>query len=125
MRTSRLALAAWLLLALGAVGATAAPATAEELPTRTVVSKVVKVDGHLIFRGRVEPEHVNKSVWIQRKTCGTCEWKGYAKTTSDDASRYRQEIAVPRTGKWFYRARVRAYGGYAESFSGVWKVYLK
>jgi hypothetical protein len=117
-----LALALALGLGLASTAAAAAPAGTE--PTRTVVSKVVKNKGHLIFKGRVEPEHVDKPVWIQRKKCGSCAWAFYAKVMSDETSHYKREVKPPRTGAWFYRAKVGAYGGYATSYSGVWKVYL-
>lgn len=112
------------VLATGPIVAGAGPAAAEPLPTREVVSKVVKNKGRLIFKGRVAPGDPGRNVWIQRKTCGTCAWKFYAKTQTDETVHYKREIAVPRKGRWFYRARVGAYGGYGRSLSGVWKVYL-
>jgi hypothetical protein len=125
MSARRLAAAALTaVLAAGPVVVTASPATAEPLPTRTVVSKVVKNKGHLVFKGRVDPGDPGKNVVIQRKKCARCSWKFYAKTQTDETVHYRQEIAVPRKGRWFYRAKVSAYGGYGPSRSGVWKVYL-
>ncbi len=112
------------VLVAGPVAASAGPAAAEPLPTRTVVSKVVKNKGHLIFKGRVDPGDPGRNVVIQRKKCGRCAWKFYAKTQTDETVHYKREIAVPRKGRWFYRARVGAYGGYGRSLSGVWKVYL-
>ncbi|MEZ5094126.1 hypothetical protein [Nocardioides sp.] len=108
-------------------GPTAGPAAAagtDPLPTRTVVSKVVKNKGHLIFKGKVDPGDPGRAVYVQRKKCRKCAWKFYAKTTTDDTVHYKQEIAVPRKGTWFYRAKVPAYGGYDVSLSGVWKVFL-
>lgn len=125
MTARRLATAALaVVFAAGPMVAGAAPAAAEPLPTRTVVSKVVKNKGHLIFKGRVEPGDPGKNVVIQRKKCGTCAWAFYAKTQTSDTLHYKREIAVPRQGAWFYRAKVGAYGGYGPSRSGVWKVYL-
>ncbi len=112
------------LLTAGPLAASGAAAAAEPLPTRTVVSKVVKNKGHLIFKGRVDPGDPGKNVVIQRKKCGTCDWRFYAKVQTDETLHYAREIAVPRTGRWFYRAKVSAYGGYGPSRSGVWKVYL-
>ncbi len=114
-----------LVVAMLAWGPLASPAAAGTLPTRTVVSKVVKNSGRLVFKGKVEPEHANKNVWIQRKKCKGCAWKFYAKVKSDDTSHYKQEIKAPRRGAWFWRAKVVAYGGYDASFSGVWKTYVK
>ncbi len=126
MSARRLATAALAaVLATGPWVATAAPAAAEPLPTRTVVSKVVKNKGHLIFKGRVDPGDPGKDVVIQRKKCRTCAWTFYAKTQTDETIHYQQEIAVPRQGRWFYRAKVSSYGGYGPSRSGVWKVYLR
>ena len=124
MSARRLATAVLAVLLAAGPMASAAPAAAEPLPTRTVVSKVVKNKGHLIFKGRVDPGDPDKNVVIQRKKCGTCAWKFYAKVQTDETLHYKREIAVPRKGRWFYRAKVSAYGGYGPSRSGVWKVYL-
>ncbi len=117
------ALATAVALALPTVPAVAA-APVGDPPTRTVVSKVVKRHGKLIFKGRVEPDHVSRPVYLQRKTCKSCAWKFYRKVISDATSHYKGEIDVPRTGAWFWRAKVNAYGGYGTSYSGVWKTYL-
>lgn len=108
----------------GAVTARSAQAVHQALPKRLVTSEVVKVSGKLILKGKVSPEHAAKAVFIQRKKCRRCEWHGFDKVITDDASRYRARIYAPRTGAWFWRAKVRAYGGYATSYSGVWKAYV-
>jgi hypothetical protein len=112
-------------LVVGLPPSPTAAAGTDPLPTRTVVSKVVKNKGHLIFKGRVEPGDPGRYVYIRRKKCRSCAWKFYAKTKTDDTIHYKVEIAAPRKGAWFYRAKVSAYGGYDVSHSGVWKVYLK
>jgi hypothetical protein len=120
-----LALAAAALALPGPAGAAPAGASATQaLPKRTVTSEVVKVAGKLIFKGKVSPEHAGKAVFIQVKNCRPCEWRGYEKVTTSDASRYRVRIYAPRKGARFWRAKVRAYGGYATSYSGVWKTYV-
>jgi hypothetical protein len=90
-----------------------------------VTSNVVKKKGNLVFTGKVDPGDPGKLVLIQRKKCRQCAWRFYAKTQTGDVLRFRQRLAVPRKGAWFYRAKVPAYDGYGTSFSGVWKVYLK
>jgi hypothetical protein len=108
----------------GAAAGRSAAAVHQTLPKRTVTSEVVKVNGKLFFKGKVSPEHAQKAVFIQKKDCRGCAWHGFTKVTTSDASRYRARIYAPRRGAWFWRAKVLAYGGYAESYSGVWKTYV-
>lgn len=118
------------MLALMLVGAgpllLPAPATgtgAEALPTRSVSSTVVKVDGNLVLKGRVRPAYVHRVVLVQKRSCKTCAWRRYRRLVTSDASRYRVRIGAPRTGAWFWRAKVPASGGYGVSYSGVWKTF--
>jgi hypothetical protein len=99
-------------------------AHARSLPQRSVTATVVKRNGKLIMKGKVSPGHVKKSVYIQKKKCRTCAWKPFAKATTNDRSNYRMRIYAPRKGAWFWRAKVRAYGRYTTSYSGVWKTYV-
>lgn len=121
--TLALAAAALALPAPASAGSSSVSAV-QALPKRTVSSQVVKVKGKLIFKGKVSPEHAGKAVFIQKKDCRRCEWRGFEKVTTSDESRFRVRIYAPRKGAWYWRAKVRAYGGYATSYSGVWKTYV-
>lgn len=124
----RMPVATTLLLVLLAAASPSAAVRGERagpLPTRTVTSTVVTVHGHLVFRGTVSPGHANKTVLMQKRTCRSCVWKLYAKVRTNDASRYRVRIQAPRHGAWFWRAKVRAYGRYGTSYSGIWKTFYQ
>lgn len=121
----RMPVATMLLLVLLAVASPSTAVSGASLPTRTVTSTVVTVHGHLVFRGKVSPGHADKIVLMQKRTCRSCAWKLYARVRTNDASRYRVRIQAPRHGAWFWRAKVRAYGRYGTSYSGIWKTFYQ
>lgn len=99
----------------------AAPA-GRALPTRDLHDRIVQPSRHkLIFKGRVDPGH--GPVVIQKKACRACKWHRYQVVTTDDDSRWRVRIYAPRHGYWFWRGFVKAYGGYAKSWTDVWRTY--
>lgn len=111
-------------LALAAPADAGAAPVARVLPKRTITSDVVKVKGKLILHGNVSPDYARQSVDIQKRKCAKCAWKPFDKVTTTAKGNYRVRIYAPRKGAWFWRAKVRASGGYGTSYSGVWKTYV-
>ncbi len=113
-------------LAVGpvALGAGAAVAT-QGAPARTVGAEVVQVRRHLVMQGKVSDDYANKLVYIQKKTCkaARCPWKNFAKVRTNANSKYKHGITAPRRGSWYWRAKVKASGGFAESYSSVWRTF--
>ncbi|WP_346387269.1 hypothetical protein [Nocardioides sp.] len=112
--------------ASGAVAAHARPvahAAPARLPRRAMHDKVVTLSRHkLVFKGRVDPGH--GPVIIEKKNCRHgCRWNRVAKVSTDSDSRWHVRIYAPRHGEWFYRGYVNKYGGYAKSWTGVWRTY--
>jgi len=102
--------------------ATSTSTTSRALPTRAMHDKVVQPSPHkLIFKGRVDPGHC--PVVIQKKDCKTCDWHKFKVVKTNDQSRWKVQIYAPRHGYWFWRGFVKAYGGYAKSYTGVWRTY--
>lgn len=99
--------------------------TADKLPSRNVTSKVVKVKGHLVFKGHVSDNYNRKQVIIQRATCKPpkCNFKTYTTTKTSAAGKYDARVGAPAKGSWYFRAKVKASGGFATSYSGVWRTY--
>ena len=96
--------------------------SARALPRRDLHDTVVKRQGKLIFKGRVDPGH--GPVVIQKKTCRACAWRKFkVVSTTGDLNQWRVRIYAPRNGYWFWRGFVKAYGGYAKSKTGVWRTY--
>ena len=72
------------------------------------------------YRGNVDPGWGRRSVTIQRKTCAadSCPWRAYKTVTTTRTGAYSAKIAVPRTGRLYWRSTVaptspqfvRAYG---------------
>jgi hypothetical protein len=72
------------------------------------------------YRGNVDPGWGRKPVTIQRKACGAdrCPWRSYKTVRTTRTGAYSVKIAVPRTGRLFWRSTVaptsprfvRAYG---------------
>ncbi|MCB0908984.1 MAG: hypothetical protein KDB63_17910 [Nocardioidaceae bacterium] len=109
-------------LALSPVADASAP---DKAPARNVTSKVVKVKGHLVFKGHVSDGYNRKQVIIQRATCKPpkCNFKTYKTTKTSKAGKYSARIGAPARGSWYFRAKVKAAGGFATSYSGVWRTY--
>lgn|GEM_PF-4866822 len=109
-------------LVLSPVADASAPAKA---PARNVSSKVVKVKGHLVLKGHVSGNYNRKQVIIQRATCKPpkCDFKTYSTTKTTNAAKYSARVGAPAKGSWYFRAKVKASGGYATSYSGVWRTY--
>jgi hypothetical protein len=89
---------------------------------RRVHSEVVWRSGRLYLRGDVEAWSV-RPVQVQRKSCDTCLWRRHAVVWTGRKGGFRSAISAPKRGSTFWRARVRASGGYARSFSATWETY--
>jgi hypothetical protein len=114
-----------LVLSPLALAPVASAAPADKAPARSITSNVVKVKGKLIMKGKVGGDYKRKEVIIQKAACNPnkCPWKTYRKIKTNRDAKYSQRIAAPAKGNWFWRAKVKASGGYATSYSGVWKTY--
>ena len=98
---------------------------ARALPRREITSKVVRVKGDkLRFKGNVSPGHVFKSVFIMKRDCiRRCEWHVFNKVKTDRDGRFRSPITAPKHGSDYFRAMVKKHGGYARSFSDIWRTF--
>jgi len=106
---------------------TVAPAQVErgtDKPTRDLHDKIVKRHGRLYFQGRVDPGH--GPVIVQKKACSSkdCPWRRFASVSTRGAEeRWRVRIFAPKHGNWYWRGYVKASGGYAKSWTHVYKTY--
>lgn len=144
MRQTLTALTATLALGLGGLTAAAGPAQAAsaaadaaartiasapvergtEQPTRDLHDSIVKRNGKLYFKGRVDPGH--GPVVVQKKPCSsaTCKWKVFKRvSTHGPKERWQVRVLAPEHGNWYWRGYVKAYGGYAKSWTHVYKTY--
>lgn len=94
-------------------------------PARKVTSKVDTVKGRLVFKGHVSGDYNRKQVIIQRATCKPpkCDFKTYSTTKTTKTAKYSARVGAPAKGSWFFRAKVKASGGFATSYSGMWRTY--
>ncbi len=79
---------------------------------------------HFYIKGNVNPGWGHKTVFLQRKTCRSCHWKGYAKQRTTSTGGYRFPVDFPRKGAWFYRVKVPATTPYIASFSQQFRAYV-
>ncbi len=103
---------------------TAAPHMMRGKPRRDLHDSMVKKRGRLYFKGRVDPGH--GPVIVQKKACSAphCRWKKYTLVhTHGPKQRWQVHVPAPRRGNWYWRGYVKAYGGYAKSWTGKWKTY--
>jgi hypothetical protein len=135
-RTLTTLIAALGLLLTGLLGSPAADATSHAVaadatqargqkPVRDLHDEIVKKHGKLYFQGRVDPGH--GPVVVQKKACAkaTCRWHTFKQVrTHGPRHRWQVRVYAPRHGNWYWRGYVRAYGGYARSWTHVWKTYV-
>jgi hypothetical protein len=76
--------------------------------SRHTHSKGVKRGGRLYYRGNVDPGWGHRPVSIQKKNCRSCGWHGYKTVRTSRTGGYSARIAAPASGRWFYRAVVKA-----------------
>lgn len=103
----------------------AAPAArAGDKPVRDLHDSIDKRRGKLFFHGRVSPGH--GPVVVQKKTCAkkSCKWKVFKKVpTRGPKEKWEVRVYAPKHGNWYWRGYVKAYGGYAKSWTNVYKTY--
>ncbi len=99
---------------------------ASKAGTRKVTAKIVKKHNKLFFQGKVQ-DYKKKKLVIQKATCDPskpkCKFKKFKKVKTNAKNKYRQKVAAPRHGEWYWRAMVPASGGYDVSYSGIWCTY--
>ena len=144
MRQTLTTLTASIALGLGGLAAAPAPAATApadvaavrpvasapagrgtEKPTRDLHDAIVKRRGRLYFKGRVDPGH--GPVVVQKKECSSsaCAWKVFKRvSTRGPKERWQVRVFAPEHGNWYWRGYVKAYGGYATSWTHVYKTYV-
>lgn len=116
-----------LFLSLVLLAAVPPAGAASALPKRTVSSKVVETkDNRLVFKGNVNPGHARKPVFVQKRDClkKKCDWHKFKKVRTNKKGGFHARITAPRKGYDYFRAKVRKHGGYATSYSEVWRTYI-
>lgn len=101
------------------------PAREADKPTRDLHDKIVKRHGRLYFKGRVDPGH--GPVVVEKKACSSskCPWRRYASvSTRGPEERWQVRVYAPKRGNWYWRGYVKASGGYAKSWTHVYKTYV-
>ena len=98
---------------------------AETRPKRTVSSKIVEKRNRLYFKGNVSPGHARKPVFIQKRDCKKprCDWHLHNKVRTNKKGGFSSRVSAPRKGYDYWRAKVKAHGGYGTSYSDVWRTY--
>ena len=92
-------------------------AVARKLNERT------KTGRRLYFLGRVAPASPRTVVYLQRKTCGHCAWRVFAKQRTSSTGAWKFLIPTPRKGAWHWRAFTPAGQGFIKSWTGTYRSY--
>ena len=64
---------------------------------------------------------------MQKKECSSsaCAWKVFKRvSTRGPKERWQVRVFAPEHGNWYWRGYVKAYGGYATSWTHVYKTYV-
>ena len=90
---------------------------------RDLHDRGVKQSGKNYLVGNVDPGWGGKTIYLQRKTCSSCAWKGYATQRTTSTGGWKFRVPSPKQGKWFWRSYVPATSDYLKSMSGVYYTY--
>ena len=99
---------------------------AGDKPKREISAKIVETKRNkLILKGNVSPGHAQKSVFIQKRNCmkKKCNWYQFNKVQTNKKGGFSSRVTAPRNGYDFWRAKVKAHGGYGTSYSEKWRTY--
>lgn len=99
---------------------------AGDKPKREVSSKIVEQKGNkLVLKGNVSPGHAQKPVIIQKRNCKKpkCNWYQFNKVRTNEKGGYSSRVTAPRNGYDYWRAKVKAHGGYGTSYSQEYRTY--
>ena len=126
MRIVRALIALFIATLLGSSLMSVVPAGATEaLPERVITgSRTPLTYKSFYVEGNIEAYPSGRAV-LQKKACRSCKYKKVKKFTTTAYGNYRVKIYTPRTGKWKWRVKVKAQGGYATSYSQVFATFYK
>jgi hypothetical protein len=93
--------------------------------SRRLHDRAVKENDRLMLKGKVAPVWKHRPVFVERKTCmqKRCKWQSYTKVRTNAKSQFTARVRAPRSGSWFYRARVNGTIEYVTSYSSVYRAY--
>ncbi len=126
MRTVRALIALFIATTLGMSALAAVPAVAAgSLPTRVITGDdTQKTYRSFSLKGNIEAFPSSKAR-LQKKECGSCKFKTIKKVKTSAYGNYSTTIYTPPRGKWKWRVKVKAQGGYATSYSPVFATLFK
>jgi hypothetical protein len=76
------------------------------------------------FHGQVSPRYAHRTVYLAKRSCGTCHWHRVRTGHTGSLSRYRFKVAAPHTGRWFWRVSTPGTTRFIRSYSGVFTTRL-
>lgn len=133
MRLFRHVLTVLVVTLLGA-GFLVAPANAAAAPERIITERRPTQVNFTAFqlRGQVNQPMPDGSlkpyalqrVKVQKKKCKKCAWKVIKTIRTNEYGVYKTRIYAPKKGRWRWRARIPASGGYAVTTGNVWTLYV-
>ncbi len=127
MRIVRTLIALFVAGLVGSSALSVVPAGASEsLPTRIITGDdTPKTYRSFKLAGNIEA-FPNGKAFLQKKKCGKCNFKTVKKNVKTTAyGNYSTTIYTPPKGKWKWRIKVKAQGGYATSYSPIFATLFK
>ncbi|WP_248580229.1 hypothetical protein [Nocardioides sp. InS609-2] len=126
MRIVRALIAMFIAALLGTSILSVVPAGATDtLPTRVITGERQATTYRAFsLKGNIEA-FPNGEANLQKKACGSCKFKTVNKVKTTAYGNYKTKIFTPPTGKWKWRVKVKAQGGYATSYSPVFATFFK
>ena len=138
MRIVRTVVTALVLALVGAAGVSVAPAGADRALPKRLITEEPPGDHQVSYnafklKGKVEEPQIDgtvlpyaeRKVFIQKKACRKCAWRTNKLVRTDEAGKYKTRIYAPERGRWKWRVKVKASGGYGTTKGTAWTLYFR
>lgn len=90
---------------------------------RNVTAKLTEPRENVFYlSGRVSPSYIGRPVTLMRKKCSSCAWHAYTTKATNELSRYRFKLPLPKSGSFYFRARVAGDVTFVTAYSTTYQV---
>lgn len=91
---------------------------------RTFNAHITDGEGAATLSGNINPYYNHKVVYLQKRSCATCDYVSVKKATTAMAGAYKFALNAPDTGRWWWRVWTPGTGAFIPSWSGTFTTEL-
>ncbi len=82
-------------------------------------------DGTGRFHGHIAPHYAHRTVYLDKRSCGSCGWHQVKSDHTGRRGRFSFTVGAPRRGRSFWRVATPASTKFIQSFSSVFTTRLR